>query len=279
VNPLVETGLIVQRELRKNFRSVKGIALLVLSMLGGTGATLLLVKFQQFKREELGDVAPDQIREFREHAYTRLFDDPATGKYLAQAPEVLYLVLQLTIWLAPLLIALLGFDAVSGELQHKGVRYWTVRARRSSIFLGKFLGLWATVSVITLAMHALIWVVCVMRGEASTADSIGWGARFYVVTLPIGAAWCGIATCVGGLFRTPIISLLTIMSSFFLLWLLWVIGVVSKAEAMEYFYPNYWDKWLLSPRVDKAMSGVGACALFALATLTAGTVYFQKRDV
>ena len=39
------------------------------------------------------------------------------------------------------------------------VRYWTLRTRRASYFVGKWLGLWATVSAVTFAMHALIWIV------------------------------------------------------------------------------------------------------------------------
>jgi ABC-type transport system involved in multi-copper enzyme maturation permease subunit len=168
---------------------------------------------------------------------------------------------------------------VSGELQHRGVRYWTVRARRSSIFLGKFFGLWASVSVITLAMHALIWIVCIARGEANAATAIGWGLRFWSITLPISAAWCGLATLVGSLFRHPIISLLVIMASFFVLWLMWVIGLVANSDPLQYVYPNYWDLWLLSPRIDRSMTGVGVCAGFAALMLAGGSTIFVKRDV
>jgi hypothetical protein len=84
---------------------------------------------------------------------------------------------------------------------------------------------------------------------------------------------------IGSLFKTPILSLLLIMTAFFVLWLFEAIGWVSGNEVLEYVYPNYWDKWLLSPRVDRSMSGLGVCALFALGTMAAGTVLFQKRDV
>jgi ABC-2 type transport system permease protein len=39
----------------------------------------------------------------------------------------------------PVYIALMGFDQVSGEVGPRSIRYLTVRARRSSLLLGKFL--------------------------------------------------------------------------------------------------------------------------------------------
>lgn len=279
MSPLSEIRFVAQRELAKSFRSAKGIVLLVLSLLGGTGATLLLVKAQQLKREKLAGADPEALRALREDAATQIFGDPATGKSLADAPEVLVVVLLLTIWLTPLVISLLGFDSVSGDLQHKAVRYWTLRTRRWSYFVGKFAGVWATVSMMTFAMHALVWILTIVRGEATAASALGWGLRFWLITLPISAAWCGIATFVSSLFKTPIISLLVIFASFFGLWLLWMIGQVTHAEAMQYAYPNFYDALLVNPRVDRALTGLAACLGMAALYVGGGSYLFMKRDV
>jgi ABC-type transport system involved in multi-copper enzyme maturation permease subunit len=279
VSPLSEIRFVAQRELGKSFRSAKGIVLLVLSLLGGTGATLLLVKAQQLKREKLAGANTDMLRELREDAATQIFGDPQTGKSLADAPEVLVAVLLLTIWLTPLFISLLGFDSVAGDLQHKSVRYWTLRTRRWSYFVGKWAGVWATVSMMTLAMHALIWVLCIVRGEAPAGSALGWGLRFWLMTLPISATWCGIATFVSSLFKSPIISLLVIFSVFFGLWLFWMIGQVTHAEAMMYVYPNFYDAMLVNPRLDRAMTGVACCIAMAALYVGGGSYLFTRRDV
>jgi ABC-type transport system involved in multi-copper enzyme maturation permease subunit len=280
MNPIAETWLIVLRELRKNFKSVKGIVLVVLSLLGGTSITLLLVKFQQFEIETFGkDVTPEQIHQVREQIITKTYGDPAMGHYLADAPEVLLGMLKLSVWFAPLLIVLMGFDGIASDVQHRSVRYWTVRSRRSSYFVGKFVGLWMTVSAITLAMHLLVWIMCIARGGATPAVTISWGARFWLVSLPISAAWCGIATLVGSLFRTPILALLVTLGTFFVIWLLFVIGDVSKMTALVYIYPNYYDAWLLSPRLDRVASGLGVCIGIAAATIGGGSLLFARRDV
>ncbi len=278
MNPLSEVWLILQRELLRNFRSVKGIVLALLALLGGSGAAMLLVKFQQFKRTQLPDITPEHMKELREQALAQVYD-PETAKQLSSSPEVLYVVLMLTVWLTPLLIVFLGFDNVSSELQHKAVRYWTVRTRRGSYFIGKFLGLFATVSLITLSMHVLIWVVCIARGEASAGETFAWGARFWATSLPMSAAWCAVATLVGSLFRQPFLALLMICVAFFSLWFLWAVGLAANVEGLAYVYPNYYDKLLLSSKAWTAAGGVAACLGFTVIGVGGGTLIFARRDV
>jgi ABC-type transport system involved in multi-copper enzyme maturation permease subunit len=266
------------RELRRNFRSVKGIILSVISLIGGSGAALLLVKYQEFKRTKLADVSADELQQVREKGLAEVYDLD-TAKSLSHAPEVLFAVLMLTIWLTPLVISMLGYDTVSSDVQYRSVRYWSTRTRRWSYFLGKFAGLFFTVSAITFAMHFLIWVVCIARGEANSGETFAWGVRFWATTLPISAAWCAIATFVSSLFRVPIVALLVTFASFFALWLVWVIGVASHADALTYVYPNFYDKLLLSPHAWRAFSGVGACAAIAAAALGGGMTVFAKRDI
>lgn len=279
MSPLTEVRLIAQRELTKSFRSAKGIVLLVLSVIGGAISTLAIVKGQQLKHENLANADAESLRQIRETAWTKVFGDPATGKSLADAPEALVFALILTVWLTPLVISLLGFDSVSGDLQHKSVRYWTLRTRRSSYFIGKWAGTFATVSLMTLTMHAVIWVLCIVRGEAPAGAALAWGLRFWLVTLPISATWCGISTFVSSLFKTPIISLLVTFSAFFGLWLFWMIGQVTHAEAMQYVYPNFYDALLVHPHINKALTGVAACLGMLALYVGGGSYLFTKRDV
>lgn len=278
MNPVSEVLLIVLRELRRNFRSVKGIVLAVLTLLGGAGASMLLVKFQQFKRSRAADLSPEQLRAIREEVLSQVYDAD-TAKNLSASPEVLYILLMLTIWLTPLLIIFLGFDNVSSDLQHRAVRYWTIRSRRGSYFVGKFVGLWTTVSAIMFAMNLVTWIVCVARGEATAGDTFGWGLRFWLTSLPMSAAWCAVATFIGSFFRQPFLALLGIFVGFFLLWLLWAIGIGTNTEALLYFYPNYYDKLLLSTKIWTALGGLAACAGFAVVTVGGGSLLFARRDV
>ncbi len=205
MSPAAEVVLVAQRELRKNVRSAKGIALLVLSLLGGVVVALVLAWFEKLKREKLADLPPEAAVEVQRQIILQLGDgDQALGDALSKAPGALLGALKVTIWFGPLLVALLGFDAISGELQYRTVRYWTVRTRRASFYVGKVLGLWAVVSALTLLVQVLIWGIVIARGE-TTGAVVEWGPRLWAVTLPISLVWCGIAQLVGSQFRAPIL--------------------------------------------------------------------------
>ncbi len=276
MNPLNEIGLVVRRELRKNLRSVKGVVLTLLSILGGTGTAALIV---QYFHRKFSQVSAEEIRIGQQELFTEIYKDPVMGSYMSTAPLSLVIMLELTIWLAPLLIALSSFDAISGDIQHRTVRYWTVRTRRVSYYVGKFFGVWATVSAITLAMDLCMWIVAVVKGEALGA-TMSWGVRFWLVSLPISAVWCAIATLVGSLFRTPIMALLVTLSTFFAVWLFgFAIGRGADIHWMTYIYPNRYDAMLLSPRIENAGAGLGICAGFAAMLTAAGIALFQRRDI
>ena len=100
------------------------------------------------------------------------------------------------------------------------------------------------------------------------------------MSVPISAAWCGIATLVGSQFRTPMLSLLFIFATFFGLWLLRVGAGFSQAEWLAYLYPNVYDA--LSPVAERARSwrkGLLGTGLIAGLTTRAATVIFERRDV
>jgi ABC-type transport system involved in multi-copper enzyme maturation permease subunit len=279
MSPAVEVLLVAQRELRKNVRSAKGIVLLALSLLGGVVVALVLAWVEKMKREKLADMPPEAVAEIQHQIVLQLGDgDVALGDALAKAPAALLGALKVTIWFNPALVALLGFDAVSGELQHRTVRFWTVRTRRTSFYIGKVLGLWAVVSALTLLVQLLIWGIVIARGE-TVGSVVEWGPRLWLVTLPISLVWCAIAQLVGSQFKAPILSLLVTFGAFFVLWIGFVAGASGKLPPLLYLYPNAYDTWLLHPHPDRFFEGLGICLVSAVAYLSAGAFAFAQRDV
>lgn len=281
MSALNEVGLIAGREVRKNLRSVKGLVMVVLSLLGAVGVSLLLVKAE---RANLEEITPEKMLALQELVLTKKYDDAAMGKTLAAAPPILLALLAITVWLGPLLITVLGFDGVPGELQFRSVRYWTVRARRSSYYAGKVLGLWGVAAATTLVMHALIWGVLLVQqggivGGGAPSDILGWGIRFYAVTLPISAAWCGLAVLVTSQFRSPIVALFVTCAVFFTLWLVGLVGEFGGLKPLTYLYPNTFEGWLLSPQPTRVALGVLICFAFAVGSSLAGGFLFARRDV
>ena len=278
MSPLQEVRHIVLRELRKNFRSIKGIALGILTLLGGAGIALLIAKAYEFKRQELGQVSPEAIHEARLAILKKAYELD-TANWLADAPDALLGLLNFTIWLTPLLIALMGFDSIAPDIQHCSVRYWTFRSRRWSYFIGKWAGLWATVSIVTFALDLFVWTVTIVRGDAPAASTLMWGLRFWLISLPMSAVWCAIAVLISSLFRSPIVALLTTFGAFFVLWVAFLVGAVAHWEPLVYVYPNHYDYFLLNPRIDRIGIGLLSCLGMTGLYVVAGSTLFARRDV
>jgi ABC-type transport system involved in multi-copper enzyme maturation permease subunit len=276
MNPVIEVGLIAQRELRRNFRSAKGVVMAVLTLLGGIGIALIRLKADQLND---GKFSAEDIQDLQEKLLAHQYGDE-TGHYLAVVPPMLFGMLVMTVWLCPLLVSVLGFDAIAGEMQHRTVRYFTMRSRRASYYIGKTLGLWLVVSIITFVLHALVWVLGVTRGGMSMSIAFGWGFHLWLITLPISAAWSGLAIFIGSQFKSPILSLLVTFATFFVLFFTWLISLVSDSTKwLGYIYPNTYEDWMISPHVDRVSEGAAIC--FGMCALMAaiGAVLFTRKDV
>lgn len=279
MNWLSEIGLITGREIKKNFRSLKGIILLIISLLGGSGVALIHAWLAKQKLVE--GMSPEEVQmTFMKGLQQAGFPDDI-AEYVSHAPPTLYLMMWGTIWLTPLMIAVIGFDGISGELQNRTVRYWNVRTRRWAYYVGKVLGMWAVIAVFTLMIHLAVWCVCAAFAIAPWSMIFKWGFRLYAVTVPIAGAWCGISQLVSSNFRVPILSLLTTCVVFFLLWVLKGIGLIwhDTMDALTYVYPNTYDEKLLSPHPNQVLGGIAALLTFMILTTAVGSFIFEKRDV
>lgn len=302
MNPLLEVWLIMAREIRKNLRSVKGLVMLGLSVLGAVASVMRQPKFEEAlkKAESMG---ADAFRDAKAQIIGGMYRDDKIGEHLADAPTRLVIFFFIAVWLTPLLVAVVGFDGISADLQHRSVRYWTIRTRRASYYVGKYLGLWAAVGMMTFVMHAIVWLVMIGRVDASASETLGWGVRFWLVSLPISGAWCAVSTLIGSFFRTPMVGLLLTCAAFFLMFFIGFamanayagIDASKAAQAvdathtlyeesravvfMRLLYPNSLDTWLLSGEPQRVMVGVGTAAFYAMATCIGGSLAFARRDV
>src|SRR4029077_2979771 len=111
-------------ELRRSLRSGKGIALVDLTLVGAIVASLVCVWIEGAERAKIGVATSQAYADVKREALEKLTGDPSLAVYMASIPSSLYAFLELTIWLTPLLVALLGFDSISGELQQRTVRFW-----------------------------------------------------------------------------------------------------------------------------------------------------------
>ena len=300
MTPASEITLVAGRELRKSLRSVKGIILGILTLLGSVLAVLICIAIETVFRQKVGGMSTEAFQQAYEEAAIKGGTDSATAHYMAHMPISLTTFLKVLVWFGPLLVAILGFDSVSGDVQHRTVRYWTVRCRRWSYLLGKFFGLWGIVSVITLVLIVISSIAVAIRGYISASDFFTWGLRCWLVSALIVGAWTAVATFVSSRFKTPLLALLTTFAAFFCMWLPEFIGWASRwgtaineseesaaaARATivnirwyEWLYPNSYDELLMSPKPLRVLEGVGACTLYMIVFVGLASMLFAKKDV
>jgi ABC-type transport system involved in multi-copper enzyme maturation permease subunit len=291
LSPVVEIRLLLSRELRRSVRSAKGIALGALTLLGAFVTSLICVWVEGSNRARVGADSTQAFAVFKRQAIEKATGDASFATYAASIPSSLLAFLKITIWLAPLLVALLGFDAISGELQHRSVRFWSVRSRRWSYFTSKLLGLWLLVGIVTLLLNLLAGTVALVRGYVTFGELVVWGGRFWFVSFVIAGAWAAIATLISSCFQTPILALLTTFAVFFVLWLFGlsgfisrlrdasVTGVVKDMSWYEYLYPNAYDTLLLSSETTRVLTALGILIAFVGVTAAAGSMLFERRDI
>jgi ABC-type transport system involved in multi-copper enzyme maturation permease subunit len=286
LSPISEVSLVTWRELRKSFRSAKGAALAAISILGGGAVSMVFAWIDRVRREQAEAIAMAQTstgidpHRAQVEFFSRWYGGHANiGSLLADCPYALWMMLVATLWLAPLLVALMTFDAVSGELQRGTVRFWVVRARRSSYLIGKLLGTWLAVLAVSLAMNVIVWVTAAVIGHQSALYIVGWGLRFFAVVVPVTAAWCSIAVLIGSQVKTPMLSLMTICVAFFGFWVAHIAATFSGNEWLKWAYPSAYDALLLSPDPSDVGRGLLGIGVIIAISLGAATVAFERRDL
>ncbi|HZU82643.1 MAG TPA: ABC transporter permease [Polyangiaceae bacterium] len=292
LSPLAEIRLIAVRELRRSIRSTKGVAIAALTLAGACIA-LLVSGWMDAGGRELPSAEVTQAQlELRRQAIAHATGDPAFADDVASMPTSLLAFLKITVWFSPLLVALLGFDGISGELQHRTVRFWAVRARRSSLFAGKLLGLWALVGLVTLALNLLAGGAALARGHVAIGELARWGVRSWFVVFVIAGAWAAMATLVSACFSAPILALLATFAAFFVLWLVGLGGFLSRMRLSaeggaqpaptlwyEFLYPNAYDTLLMSSDPARVLGAAGILIAFVAIATGAGSLLLARRDM
>jgi ABC-type transport system involved in multi-copper enzyme maturation permease subunit len=278
-----EVGIIAKRELLRNLRSTKGIAMFALFFLGGLIFSMLMTLIvgailSGAARKAGMTSLPDNLkRELWEGLLTEYYGADI-AKHLVSAPAVLYALFEGTLVFLPWLVLLVGFDQLAGELQYRTIRYTVGRAYRSSVVVGKALGIWAVVSIMVLVLHLTVWIIVLVRRDASAAEVISWGGQFWLFSSMCAAAYVGYASVVSSLFRTPIVALFAGAGGGAVLWV--VHRILDRwAPAAAWALPNAYEKLLVEPNAAQVLGG---CALFvvwgALAVAGAATI-LARRDV
>ncbi|MBS1149566.1 MAG: hypothetical protein H6Q89_1264 [Myxococcaceae bacterium] len=135
-------------------------------------------------------------------------DDDALLDWLSAMPLVLFVVFKLTMVFAPLFIALMSFDQISGEIGPKSIRYLVVRVKRSSILIGKFLAQATLASgLLVLCTVMMVAVAKVLNADFTAGSAVVVGLKLCVVLVVFALAYLGLSSLCSAVTRQSGVSL------------------------------------------------------------------------
>lgn len=280
---LREGVLVAQHELRRNLRSKKGIAMFILFVLGGAVPSIVQILLDDAARAaHMSSLRPEEEREMVEQGLLLLYKgDHAVAHYLASCPPVLLFVFKGTMFFLPLLTLLVGFDQISGEVQHRAIRYLVGRAERHAIVVGKAIGVYGVIATMVLVLHVVVWIALVARSEFGLGVTLSWGLRLWAFSAAFAAAYVGLVSAVSAWFKTPVLALFVGAGVAF--GLLVVRGILlaigEKAEAATWLFPSTYESLMVSPN---PLTALGGCALsIGWGALAVGlaTLIVRRRDL
>lgn len=294
VDGLKETVVIWSAELRRAVRS--GRAVVLLGLYSMFSALVLLAvgsiaqKMRADRDQQGGGVNAEgaaQVMEELRHGVLRIFagkDDTAMLEALSQVPLEVLIVFKCTLLFLPAYVALMGFDQLSGEVGPRSMRYLTVRARRSSVLLGKFL----SQATLLLGLVLIIDLAIFIYARIINPD-FGFGVlvvnllKYWLAAIVYSLAYVALTTLCSSLFRSPAVSLVFNFILLFVFWLMDTIGSIvgedNPLRYLGYLSPSNYSGNLLHPALAEFSASGAAYAGFATLFLGAAYVILRARDL
>ncbi len=226
-------------------------------------------------------------------------DDDQLLEWLSAMPLVLFVVFKLTMVFAPLFIALMSFDQISGEIGPKSIRYLVVRVKRSSILIGKFAAQATLASgLLVLCTVMMVAVAKVLNADFTLLAAVTVGLKLCVVLVVFALAYLGLSSLCSAVTRQSGVSLVLNVILLFVIWSMSFIGNLVRLPGEEAAfgslasikgeswvgYMRYGSVWnfgqdLLHPEPARFLSAAMVHLGFALVFLGLAHLALRRRDL
>lgn len=289
-------------ETARALRSVRGIVLLGLYFFFSAVVLLVVGWITQAGSAQLSaqGVSPDQMGEVAVKAKQALLAglfgaDQELVEALGQLPLVIPIVFKVTLFFLPAYVVLMGFDQISGEIEPRSIRYLAIRARRSSILIGKYLSQATVLTGLILIVDALIFAYArLISPEFGAAVLFPALLRFWIAGAVFSFSYVALTTLCSSLFSMPAVSLIFNFFALFAFWLVdtaggWIASYAQAAEGeaasrpwlsyISYLSPSAYSTNLVHPHLAPFAVSVSAYAVFAAVFLLAGYAALRARDL
>ncbi|MDE0961338.1 MAG: ABC transporter permease subunit [Planctomycetota bacterium] len=217
-----------RNSLSASLRSGSGVAFIVLTMIVGLGLASLvfmpieseLITPEEFKTNaaqavgyflSMATLQPGAISSFEDRLGSGdLVDLAMWGRYLVlDHPVLLSLTVMLLGLVLPILLQLGSFASISGDVQHRSIRYLLPRTTRPALLLGRLLGaLILSWSVITCLMSAIVLYLGIVLPLDGWDALIPWGFQTLGALVVLSVPYVALGVLCSTLFRVPMVALM-----------------------------------------------------------------------
>ncbi|MEN9360160.1 MAG: hypothetical protein RL095_1695 [Verrucomicrobiota bacterium] len=290
---LRETAIVFGYEFASIWRGVRPLSLLIVYFLGSFLAAGIFCKL--YKTAEEKDMNPEEAKvviaallyssvdEPIEEGERPMFDgeaqsapakpvlpklserqDRAISGVIQSTPLPMLFVFWMGILVTPLFSVLMGFDLLSGDLQHRFVRYLAPRLRPGPMLLGKILSQVAIQWLISLftSFCILAYFAWQLKGFDAAGALVAAG-RFWSLSMAYMATYVALSAFLSSLTRMPLLALLFQLVAIFVLWFLSALASWPPLAFLDYLLPSYYKFGLYSPDPAYFLSSLGVYTLFA----------------
>ncbi len=295
MNVLNETAVIWSAESRRTLRSGRVLVLLGLYSMFSALVLLVVGTIAQAVRDQVdaqlaeagvnGEAATQAFEQMRTGALGFLVGgDEAMLQALAHVPLVVLVVFKVTLFFLPAYVAIMGFDQVSGEVGSRSIRYLTVRTRRSSLLLGKFLSQATVLVGLVLIIDLAIFLYAFLTTPEFTLGAFALMLpKFWLAAVVFSLSYLALTTLCSSLFRSPAVSLVFNILLLFTFWLINAVGsFVSEGNPvsyLRYLTPSHYANDLLHPQLAQFAASGLAYFIFALLFLGGALHVLRTRDL
>lgn len=303
VEDIQEIGTVWRNETRRALKSGRVVVLVILCLLFvgfsltiGAGLTRLASQ-----RPDGSSAVVDRAEEEKGRKQvlnTLVTDDEAMLDSLAAVPLLLLGVFKVTLRFLPLLIALMGFDQLAGEMAPKSMRFLVARAKRNSIIAGKLLSQFTLFAVLmTLCTLLMVGVTKAMNPSFESADVAIWTVKILVSSLVLSLAYLSLTALFSALVKQSGVALVLNIIFLFVIWFIAAVGEYPRFPGVEVTTPlqmlkpeSYWaylryaSVWhygddLLHPHWSRFCTAALVHLGFGLTFLGLAQVAMNRRDV
>lgn len=211
--------------------------------------------------------------------------DMAGTAELEQLPLDVTWIFNITLWFLPAYVALMGFDQISGEVGPRSIRYLTVRARVSSVLLGKFLVQASLLVGLVFVIDVGLFIYARFAHPNFVFSAMVLNLlKVWLATLVFALAYVALTSFCSSLFRT---SGLSLVFNFVMLLTFLAMELAGKhlfedksvLSYIRYLAPSYYSENLLSPVLSEFGLSALAYACFTVVFLGGSYAVLRARDL